>query len=777
MAATTEPPRPRTAAPATGEWAATPARHVTPPLTLWIDRLMGYAIVAGGISVILAVMGIFVFIMYMVVPMLGGAEVRERTSHAVPKPAGDRYVVMGIDEWSELPFFVDNTGAITLLDVATGRGSFAAPIAFDPPRSVTAIRYRSSDSTLVYGAADGHVALVRMNYETSFEGDHRVVNVAPVVEPWVPVSAANAPIIDVAFAETDSGMMIAAIQGDDSNRQVHIVSFTRTTSLMGAGKPQLERDFDVTSLIRGTPTRTLVAGDGASVIVTTAEGTVFYLHREGDAFAVRQAFSPFEDQTDAAIATIEFVLGDVSLIVSHQSGLNRIYSLFVPPGESTRVYGLTKSFEPLPATPSICSAGERNKTFVLGGGNVMSLRYSTTESIRWQEELPYTVSLAALSAKMDFLAVLDDALNLHLLEVADPHPESSLRTYFGKVWYEGKPEPTWEWQSTGGTDDYEPKLSLVPLIFGTLKGTFYAMLFAVPVALSAAMYTSQFAHPRVRALVKPTMEIMASLPSVVLGFLAALFFAPLLETKVPAILCMLVLVPAAGLLAGAVFPRLPMRIRNTASYGWDVAILSLLLIGAVGASLWLGPHVERWLFVTNDPTTGAPIADFRYWWPQFFLGSDFQQRNSLVVGFMMGFAVIPIIFTIAEDSLSNVPGNLRSGSLALGASRWQTAVRIVLPTASAGIFSALMVGLGRAVGETMIVLMATGNTPIMEWSVFNGFRSLSANIAVELPEAPEGSTLYRTLFLGALILFIMTFVVNTLAEVLRQHLRRKYRSA
>jgi phosphate transport system permease protein len=189
----------------------------------------------------------------------------------------------------------------------------------------------------------------------------------------------------------------------------------------------------------------------------------------------------------------------------------------------------------------------------------------------------------------------------------------------------------------------------------------------------------------------------------------------------------------------------------------------------------LGPSIEKMLFTVRDSGTGAVIPDFRLWWTQA-TNLPFEQRNSLVVGFMMGFAVIPIIFTIAEDALSNVPGALRSGSLALGASRWQTALRIVLPTASAGIFSAIMIGLGRAVGETMIVVMATGNTPIMDFNIFSGMRTLSANIAVELPEAPVHGTLYRTLFLGGLALFIMTFVVNTFAELLRQHLREKYKT-
>ena len=151
----------------------------------------------------------------------------------------------------------------------------------------------------------------------------------------------------------------------------------------------------------------------------------------------------------------------------------------------------------------------------------------------------------------------------------------------------------------------------------------------------------------------------------------------------------------------------------------------------------------------------------------------YVQRNALVVGFVMGFAIIPIIYTISEDALTAVPEHLRSASLGAGATPWQTATRVIVPTAMSGLFSAVMIGLGRAVGETMIVLMAAGNTPLMEWNVFNGFRTLSANIAVELPEAVRDSTHYRTLFLTALVLFAMTFVLNTIAEIVRMRFRKK----
>ena len=195
-----------------------------------------------------------------------------------------------------------------------------------------------------------------------------------------------------------------------------------------------------------------------------------------------------------------------------------------------------------------------------------------------------------------------------------------------------------------------------------------------------------------------------------------------------------------------------------------VTALLIPVVIAVGwFSIGISGHLENWLFDGN----------MRLWLTNE-LGIPFDQRNALVVGLAMGFAVIPNIYSIAEDAVFSVPKSLTFGSLALGATPWQTLTRVVILTASPGIFSALMIGLGRAVGETMIVLMATGNTPIMDWNIFNGMRTLSANIATELPEAAQDSTHYRVLFLGGLILFSMTFILNTLAEIVRQRLRKRF---
>ncbi|HEX7629122.1 MAG TPA: ABC transporter permease subunit, partial [Candidatus Methylomirabilis sp.] len=427
-----------------------------------------------------------------------------------------------------------------------------------------------------------------------------------------------------------------------------------------------------------------------------------------------------------------------------------------------RIYAFTGHAGPVVAIePSY-----RDKSFVtVDGSGTTRLHYGTSGKTLLTVHAEHPgIRTAAFAPKADGFFLLDADGRLSQWSLDNRHPEATFATLFGKVWYEGYKSPAYVWQSTGATDDFESKMSLIPLIYGTLKGTFYALLIAVPIALLAALYASQFMHPKLKGVVKPTVEIMAALPSVVLGFLAGLWLAPRVERIVPGLFLIELVIPPLILAAVFAWRATPIGLRKRVLPGTEVALLVPILLLGTWLSFQLGGIVER-LFLAGDYRS----------WLLGMLGLGYDQRNSLVVGIAMGFAVIPIIFTIAEDSLSNVPQHLVAGSLALGATRWQTALRVVLPTASPGIFSAIMIGFGRAVGETMIVLMATGNTPVMNWNIFSGFRALSANIAVELPEAPAGGTLFRVLFLAALLLFIMTFAVNTVAELVRLRLRRKYR--
>lgn len=225
----------------------------------------------------------------------------------------------------------------------------------------------------------------------------------------------------------------------------------------------------------------------------------------------------------------------------------------------------------------------------------------------------------------------------------------------------------------------------MPLAFGTLKAAFYAMLFAVPLAIAGAIYTAYFMSPKVRSIVKPTIEIMEALPTVILGFLAGLWLAPLIEEHLPGILALLLLLPISIVTSAYAWSKLPGRIKAILPETYQELMLIPVICFVGWFSFAISPaievaffHGDTRQFITNE------------------LGITFDQRNALVVGIAMGFAVIPTIFSIAEDAIFSVPRHLSNGSLALGATPWQTLTRVVLLTASPGIFSAVMMGLGRA---------------------------------------------------------------------------------
>ena len=740
-----------------------PERFRPSKAVLVIDWMMTHIIKVGGVGIIIAVLGILVFIGVQVIPLFAGAKVE----HIEEREGGaDEWLALGLDEWGELPFLFGRDGTLLFLP-ADGAPPIQESIFGDgPAKPISAIAHKPTVERFVVALADGGILPVHVTVERRSEDGDAEGKLVPVVE------AENAIDLDVgdgasierlSFADSDDTRMLAAIIDGSGGRTVKAIRYKRKVSLLGTGKWELDDQFSLTEFIDGSPEKILVNSAGDAVIIANESGVVQYLFlRDDGAFEKRQTFRPFPD---GDLASMQFLLGDVSLVTTSEEGKQKLFSLYRADDESPRKFGETRSFADVDGAPNAYATSLRNKSFAVATDAEASIHHGTTADVRWREDLDFKPVHAALNRKHTRLAILDAGGKVHLYSLEDPHPEAGWRMFFGKVWYEGASRPEYTWQSTGGTDENEPKLSLMPLIHGTLKGTLYAMIFALPIALLAAVYTSQFLHPNIKAVVKPTMEIMASLPSVVLGFLGALWLAPRIENHTVALILIVLFIPIGSWVLGWLWSRLPMSKRKVIRPGYEFLVFAPILIFGVWLCWQLGSPVEGVLFG----------GSFRDWWTQT-TGLSFQARNCVIIGIMMGFAVIPIVFTITEDALSSVPDGLRSASLACGASRWQTAWRVVLPTASAGIFSAVMIGIGRAVGETMIVVMATGNTPIMEWNIFSGMRTLSANIAVELPEAPEHGTLYRTLFLGGFVLFIMTFILNTLAELLRQHLREKYKT-
>ncbi len=748
-------------------------RFYTAKQVVLVDSIMRKIIKCGGVSVVAAVFGIFIFIFLQTSPLFQKPVLTEEMVIDLPP---DNYQLIGLDEWSEFPFMLNQKNELIFVDLKHDPGkNKVVPLALPEGSIPTVIKYNQSRQEIICGTDDGALAVIDINYFESFDANVRALSAKPAFRHKYQIGNEGYPIAAIEFGDSGSNKFAAAIQDVDGSRRLYAISLIQKNTLFGEGKITVGNRYELNNEINGAPENIRINNQGNILVVTTSGGYVYYFRIGADSCELMQIFQPFQDLDNVEIDSLDFVFGGVSLVLTSVEGVNRIFSLLVPETKSSRIFNHTKTMSPLPDRQQFYASSLRNKIFLLGTQSYISLRYATTEEIRWEKHVDYEITDAAISAKYDKILILDSSHKLRIITLNDPHPEAGFKAYFSKLWYEGASFPKYEWQSTGGTDEYEPKMSMIPLICGTLKGTFYAMIFASPIALLAAVYTSQFLNFRYRAIVKPTMEIMASLPSVVLGFLAALWLAPIFEDNIVFVFVTLITLPVSVMLFTSIWARIPGRLTKNVHIGCEYIILFAVIAVCAVFSWFIAPVVEGTFFSVADPLTNVKIANFTLWVSQF-TDTPFEQRNAVLVGFVMGFAVIPIIFSIAEDSLSNVPRSLTSPSMALGASRWQTCFRVVIPTASAGIFSGLIIGLGRAVGETMIVLMATGNTPVMNFDMFSGMRTLSANIAVELPEAPYKGTLYRTLFFSATILFIFTFILNTVAEVLRQFLRKKYKT-
>jgi phosphate transport system permease protein len=291
--------------------------------------------------------------------------------------------------------------------------------------------------------------------------------------------------------------------------------------------------------------------------------------------------------------------------------------------------------------------------------------------------------VAIISLILIFVFIGKEALPV--LTSAEVQSEASLSRLFLPQQAHSGAAAEFNWQPISEI----PKYSLIPLLVGTLKVTIIAVLIAIPIAVAAALFTSEFAPSWAREVIKPCIEILAGIPSVVVGFFCLMVIASWLQ----------------------------------GSFGWTFRL------------------------------------------------------NALTAGIGLSLAVIPIVYTVSEDAFSAVPKTFREGSIAMGASSWQTASRVVLPAAMPGVLAACVLGFGRAIGETMIVLMASGNAPVISWSPVDSIRTFSATIAAELGELVQGSPHYHVLFFIGAFLFLITFVINLLGRWWVGKLQRKLQGA
>ena len=747
---------------APGQWATRKTRTTHRRLRHTVDRLASMVVWVGGIATIISILGIFLYLMWEVIPLFRSTSGNVSSNVQVKKEMDftSEATVIGLDEYQEVVFVLMQK---QLHFLRMPQGNPVPEIGGELEISGTvqsSVLIGQKGNRLSVATQEGFVVPVTIFFQPVFEGDTRTI---------VPTSQIKKPIRVIPNEEE----LVRHAHSQQDERQM-IVAQTRTGNLWltlveEPGDFSLSEEVIVTQRQLEVPehvniTHMVLDGFGKRLVAGTEQGELleWTLQNGGKEDVHRVSVG----ESGEAVTALTYLNGERTLVVGTQSGQ---VMTWVPMDErqarSMVPFRKVSTFQAHNGVVQAISPSQRDKGFLTADsdGHVILHHATTGQTIFEFEAVSSETRALRFSSKADGGAWLGADGRLRTFSIDNPHPEITFQSLFFPVTYEGYEDPQLIWQSSSGSDDFEPMFGMMPLIFGTLKGTIYAMILAVPLAVMGAVYTAMFMHPHLRAIIKPSIEIMAALPSVVLGFLAGLWFAPLLEEIFPAVVTGTLILPVVIGLVCLLWQILPRSLGGLDKYGVDLLIIVVAVMGTVGMCLAFNSSIEMIVFGGN----------YKQWLTDHF-GLVYDQRNAIVISFAMGFAVIPIIFSIAEDSLSNVPRHLVAGSLALGATQWQTLTRLVLISASPGIFSALMIGFGRAVGETMIVLMATGNTPILDWSVFNGFRTLSANIAVEMPEAPHGGTLYRVLFLSGLILFAFTFGINTMAELIRQRLREKY---
>ncbi len=725
------------------------------------DRLTHWYVAIGGLAVLAAITLIFFYLAYVVAPLFKGASLTAAAplNAAWMQDAG-KPLMIAIEEQNQIGMRISDKGEVIFFDIKGGAELQRVALPLPAGATVVSIGKDQPGAPLIaLGLSNGQVLIFRHSYVTTYPGNQKTITPSvawPFGETPLVLDEAGRAVEHVTVSADGESLKVAGSTGT----QLHVMAIEQTENMMTG---ELTREQSRIELPQMSAAVKAIYIDPRQQWLYVINGRA-----QADVFSLRDRtlngrYKLLEDGNAEITASAQLV-GGISLIIGNsRGGMTQWFMARDTDGEQRLMR--IRDFRMGSAPIVQIKPEQRRKGFIaLDASGKLGVFHSTAHRTLLVNQVVDGPGILALSPRANQVLV-ESGSTLLPLTLDNPHPEVSWSSLWGKVWYENYDEPKYVWQSTASNSDFEPKLSLAPLTYGTLKAAFYAMLLAAPLAVAAAIYTAYFMAPGMRRKVKPVIELMEAMPTVILGFFAGLFLAPYLEGHLPGIFSLLLLTPIGILLAGFFWTRLPDSIRLRVPDGWESAILVPVILLVGWFSLSMSPHLENWFF----------DGDMRMWISND-LGITYDQRNALVVGLAMGFAVIPNIYSIAEDAVFSVPRSLTLGSLALGATPWQTLTRVVILTASPGIFSALMIGMGRAVGETMIVLMATGNTPIMDMNLFEGMRTLAANVAVEMPESEVGGSHYRVLFLAALVLLMFTFVMNTVAELIRQRLRKKYSS-
>tara|TARA_E500000178_G_scaffold355082_1_gene426393 strand:- start:2405 stop:4615 length:2211 start_codon:yes stop_codon:yes gene_type:complete len=729
-----------------------PLKFLQPNKRQLVDQITRVVVSLGGVVVIATIVLIFLYLFRMVAPIFATATIQP--DHPIATVNRD-VRLLDFNDNSEVILRFSEAGLVEFFTKATGLPLAAYDLGV---RVAKAIEIENAPGLYAVLDTESKLWFVQSRYNTNFvEGQRKISARLQLPFSRRPIQM---PAIDLMDAQQRNDE-IRVVTAKDSVIQVLNLRISELSAAdatpIDPTPAALSHTHRITWVFSGPRNELIYAVD-------EQDNLLVFNPSIQDQPLLTTSLNPASgnvlSQTIPKITALTTLAGRNAIVAASDDGDLRQW-LFLNQGAEPQVIAVRAFKNNSPVLRLL--AEPRRKGFVaIDNTGLISLYHPANfEPVAYFEGGFEPTRAYALSNSSDWLISQNASGLLEPYQLDNPHPEISLSSLLQKYWYEGYSQPIYSWQSTSADDNSEPKFSLVPLFFGTVKATFYALLFAVPLAVFAAIYTGYFMSPKLRALVKPSIETLAALPTVILGFIGGIWLAPYIEENLATFFTMVTFIPLSIGAAAMFSLMLPndKRPRSEHLAFWAVPVFVL----AIASAIALGPWLETILFGGDSQA-----------WLRDSLGLEYAQRNALIVGIIMGMAIIPIIYTISEDAIHEVPKHLVAGSLALGATSWQTLTRVVLLTAGSGIASAIMIGSGRAIGETMIVLMVTGNTPLMDFNIFEGMRTFAANIATEMSESEVGSTHFRILFLTAFALFVLTFSLNTGAELVRQKLRSRY---
>ena len=871
---------------------------------LWSDRIAKWIITVGGIGTILVVLLVVLVLLGNVLPLFRNSELSEQRTVTLPTASPSKPVLaFGVDEYSEIAWLVRDDQSIDVVSLLDGAllKSFSPPANATSDKENASARAKvriakidSQQSSALLGLDDGSVRVVLCSINVEFKPDAQMPTeiIESMKAPESMKTAGQSTVVrdGVIYRQMPSGLIRAVAFSNASYLEpiqvfetpIDHIDWTLRSDTSGFGDSQkgffavasagnlalgnIERQAggiggkakQSISLWRAEPTQNLpnnsgsnsanqglaglmISGLGDTLLSIDQAGEMQRWKAEGEDKLVSLGGYKTVTAEKSQLSSSEPLLGRSSWALGNRHGeVETVAITASTSGQELRsIHRVASGLSPV---TRIASSPSQRLLAVTGPGSGLKVIHVTSERIVAElNDLKVDEKSRLQFSKTGQEIFLCSDAEMRMLRLNSDFPEASWKSFFEPLWYEGYQGPQHIWQSSTGSIEGETKFGLMPLIFGTLKATFYSMLIAAPIAILAAIFGSEFLSPAWRSRFKPLIELMASVPSVVLGFIGAMVLAPVMRESLFQVLLSVAMTFFLFLFAAHLWMMIPMD-RAIPLRRYRLPLMFLVPPIAIYLSHLIASPIERWIFGTNIQRwltssqqsswpgwfllglfpaillvlwlLSSPLQSCLKWcsnqlkctgragW-QFVLfvagsllvllsamlfatilsnfGWDargtligpYQERNALLVGGILGFAIIPLIYTLADDALQSVPQHLRSASLACGATTWQTTTRVVVPTAMSGLFSALMIGFGRAIGETMVVLMAAGNTPLMDVNPFNGYRTLSATLATELPEAARGSTHYHTLFLAALLLFLFTLIANTCAEWVRMRFRKR----